>query len=293
MKIHVRNLIFAAIAGSLAACSPQGASTSSTAAPAAPATPAKTAPPPAAAASTTLTATPAPTSSAAPATPGGSIEQAASAALGAQVEGEIRNPDQTDFYRFDVPLKLRDLAIVRLQNKSSTLKPYFKLYNNDRSQLAESYDGTPGASVERTLTLEPGKTIYVAVQNYGSTGKYALSITPQKAYDSYEPNDDSLSATPIAIGTAIEANIMDDKDTDWFRITGATEKGVHVTFDNLSSTLKPYVKVYSSTKSQTSEKYDGTPGANLDFSIDVEPGKDFYLQVVPYGGSGKYRLTAK
>jgi hypothetical protein len=65
-----------------------------------------------------------------------------------------------------------------------------------------------------------------------------------------------------------------------------------VVFDNQSATLKPEVKVYSSSKSQIGDKYDGTSGANLDFSIDVEPGRDFYLQVVPYGNTGKYKLTA-
>jgi hypothetical protein len=213
--------------------------------------------------------------------------------VGASIAGEILKADENDFYRFDNPLKQRDLAIVRLQNKSATLRPYFKLFNADRSAMSESYDGTPGASVERQLMLEPGKTLYVQVLAYSSTGKYTLSVTPQKAFDSHEPNDDALSASPIAIGTAIDGSIMDDGDSDWFRITGATQKTIHVTLDNQSNTLKPYVKVYSANKSQMTEKYDGTPGANLDFTIDIEPGKDFYLQVVPYSSVGKYRLTAK
>jgi hypothetical protein len=41
------------------------------------------------------------------------------------------------------------------------------------------------------------------------------------------------------------------------------------------------------------EKYDGTPGANLDFQIPAEPGKDVYVQILPYGSSGKYKLTVK
>ena len=106
---------------------------------------------------------------------------------------------------------------------------------------------------------------------YSSTGKYTLSITPQKAYDSYEPNNDVLSAAPIAIGTPIAGNIIDDKDVRWFRITGATKKTIHVVFDNQSTTLKPEVKIFSATKSQIGDKYDGTSGANLDFTIDVEP----------------------
>lgn len=227
------------------------------------------------------------------ASPGGAIEQASAGTVGTPVSGDIATPEQKDFYRYDVTSKLRDLAVVRLENKSSTLKPDFKLYSADRVQLNDNYDGTAGASIERTITIEPGKSFYVSVLPFNSsTGKYTLSVTPQKAYDAHEPNDDVLSATSIAIGTPIDGNIMDDKDADWFRISGATQKTIHIVFDNQSATLKPEVKIYSSTKSQIGDKYDGTGGANLDFSIDVEPGKDFYLQVVPYGNTGKYRLTA-
>jgi hypothetical protein len=285
----LRNFVLVAIAGGLAACTPKGANTSATNAPVAAATAVMAA---SAAAPTAATTVPAAAASA-PTTPGGSIEQAATAAVGTTINGEILKTDQSDFYRFDVPLKQRDLAIVRLENKSSTLKPDFKLFNADRSQLSESYDGTAGASTETKLALEPGETFYVGVMNYGSTtGKYTLSVTPQNAFDSHEPNDDALTASAVAIGTAIDGSIMDDKDTDWFKITGATQKTIHVTLDNQSDTLKPDVKIYSATKSQTDEKYDGTAGANLDFTIDVEPGKDFYLQVLSYGSTtGKYRLT--
>lgn len=249
-----------------------------------------------AATTTTAPAASTPSSPAAPASnataAAGSIDQATASAIGSAIDGEIVKPDQNDFYRFDVALKQRDLAIVRLQNKSNTLKPDFKIFNADRSQLSESYDGTAGASSQTTLTLEPGQTFYVGVMNYGSLGKYTLSVTPQNAFDSHEPNDDALTASAIAIGTAIDGSIMDEKDADWFKITGASQKAVHVTLENLSTTLKPDLKIYSANKSQRDEKYDGTAGANLDFSIEVEPGKDFYLQILPYGSTGKYRLTA-
>jgi hypothetical protein len=247
---------------------------------------------PATGAATPSAAAPAPVP-AGPVSPGGTIEHSAGLTVGTSVEGEIAKADQNDFYRFDNPLKQRDLGIVRLQNRSATLKPYFKLFNADRSGIAENYDGTPGASVERVIALEPGQAFYIEVLNYGSAGKYTLSVTPQKAYDAHEPDDDVLTASAVAIGTPIDASIMDDKDADWYRISGATQKTAHVIFDNQSTTLRPYVKMFSASKSAIGEKYDGTPGANLDFTFDVEPGKDFYVQVVPYGSTGKYRLTVK
>ncbi len=284
MKILARSFAFAAIAGAIVACSQQAANNAgNTAAPAAAKTAATPAP-------TAAQATPAPSG---PVTPGGSIEQAATAAIGTAIDGEIAKPDQNNFYKFDATLKQRDLGVIRLQNKSTTLKPEFKLFNADRSQGQDIYDGTPGASVERTVVLEPGQSFYVEVMNYGSTGKYTLSVTPQNAFDKYEPNNDVLTASAVPIGTTIEANIMDPNDHDWYRITGNTAKTVHVTMENASTTLKPDIKTYSANKSETGEKYDGTPGANLDFTFDVEPGKDFYLHVQPYDSSGKYKLTVK
>jgi hypothetical protein len=152
--------------------------------------------------------------------------------------------------------------VIRLQNKSSTLKPDFKVYDANRSQQLEKYDGTAGASAELSFTAEPGKAFYVQVLPYSSTGAYELSATPQNAFDALEPNDDVLTAVASAMGKTIEASIMDSKDEDWFKISGATAKSVNIVLENMSATLKPDVKIYSSTKSNIGEKYDGTAGAN-------------------------------
>ena len=226
-------------------------------------------------------------------TPGSAITSAASAKVGMTVAGEIVDKGPSNFYRFDNAATLRDIVKVRLENKSTTLKPDFKLYNADRSQMSEKYDGTPGASAEQDISMDPGQTIYVEVLPYGSVGKYELSLTPQHAYDANEPNDDQLHPTALKFGDSIEGSVMDDKDSDWFHVTAPTTGKVDIALENLSTSLKPDVKVYSQSKSQILEKYDGTPGAGLDFMVDVTPGQDFYVQIVPYGSTGKYRLTVR
>ncbi len=60
---------------------------------------------------------------------------------------------------------------------------------------------------------------------------------------------------------------------------------------NRSTTLRPSMKLYNAAKSEIAAKSDGTRGANLDYELEIEPGKDFYLQVTPYASSGKYRLS--
>jgi hypothetical protein len=224
---------------------------------------------------------------------GAAIADAKALSVGMADSGEIAAQGKSAFYRFDNKLKVRDLAIVRLENQSSTLKPDFKVYDQNRSQMFEKYDGTPGASADAQLTIEPGRSIYVEVLPYGSAGKYRISVATQNAADQFEPNDDILSATPMQAGKDVLANVMDDKDTDFYKVSGAAKTPVIVTLDNQSATLKPDIKIFDANKSQVMEKYDATAGANLSFSVAVEPGKDFYIEVLPYNSSGKYRLGVK
>ena len=123
-----------------------------------------------------------------------------------------------------------------------------------------------------------------------TTGKYKISVTPQNAYDAFETNDDVLRPAAVKMGMDINAGIMDDKDNDWYRFSGATTTKVTVTFENLSTTLRPHIKVYDANKSQVMEKSDGTAGANVNFDVEFKQARDFYVEVLPYGTAGKYRL---
>jgi len=226
--------------------------------------------------------------------PGQSITSPASAKIGMTVAGEITDDKgPSHFYQFDNPGTLRDVVKFRLENKSTTLKPDMKFYNADRSGMSEKYDGTPGASVEQMISLDPGQTIYVEVLPYGSVGKYELSALPQHAYDANEPNDDQLKPSTLKFGDSVEGSIMDDKDNDWFHVTAPSTGKVTIALENLSTTLKPDVTLYNQAKSGLMQKYDGTPGAGLDFIVDLTPGQDFYVQILPYGSTGKYRLTTR
>ena len=219
-----------------------------------------------------------------------SIAQARQLALGVAEPGEILTTDDTRVYAVPNALKLRDLAVVRLENESTTLRPYVKIFNADRSQVAEAFDGSAGASVQHVLPLTPGQPIYVQVLPYNTIGKYRISVTPQKAYDTFEPNDTLLTPAAAKVGTDIDAGVMDNKDPDFYRFSGAPARMVKVTFENLSTTLRPYLRVYDGNKSMILERFDGTPGANLNFDVDLKQSRDFYIAVNPYSTSGKYRL---
>jgi hypothetical protein len=227
--------------------------------------------------------------------PNNTILQANAAEMGATISGEISTPDDQDFFKFSYkdPKNRRDLLRLHIENRSTTLQPQFQVYNEDKSSLQTwSAANAAGANLDFSFVAEPGNTYYVAVGSYSGTGKYALSLIPQKAYDQYEPNEDAFAATPIRLGQTIEANIMDTKDMDWYRLSGVQGKTVTVHLENLSDALQPQIQIRNGDKSVLQD-WSGAnaSGANLEVTFPAESGKDYFVIVGSYSNAGKYKLT--
>lgn len=227
--------------------------------------------------------------------PNDSKASAADLAINTPTAGEIASTEDSDNFKFMSGASVRDRVIVRLENRSDTLRPYLKVFGPDKAALQEAYSGTAGADTELAFTAQPGKRYFVEVNPYGTSGQYTLSVLPQGAHDRFEPNDDPTRdpPTPITIGQSIEANILDDQDNDWYRLDAAPGKSLRVTLENRSATLRPNVVSYNAQRSELLDRYDGTPGASLDFSFDTTTGEAYYFQVKPYGTAGSYRMTLR
>lgn len=225
--------------------------------------------------------------------PNNTVFEANSVSIDTTVSGEISSQDDQDHFKFRNTSNLRDLVKAHLENLSTTFVPDIYVYDSNKSQMIEKFDGTPGANLEFSFDAEPGKDYYIKViPSYGSSGKYNLSLNLEKAYDKYEPNDTISSPKLITFGEPIEANILSENDVDFYKFSGITGKVINVRLENRSASLTPDIRVYNSNKSLILEKFDGTPGANLDFSFDTETAKDYYIRVNPYyGSSGEYTLT--
>jgi hypothetical protein len=233
--------------------------------------------------------------------PNNTILQANAAEMGTVITGEINPADDVDFFKFQYrdAKKRRDIVVVHLENRSTTLQPALILYNEDKS-LARDWTApnAAGANLEFSFSAEPGKTYFLGVGSYGnrSTGAYTLSVVPQKAYDQYEPNEDAFTATPLKVGQTIEANIMDGADVDSYRFSGIKEKSLTIHLENLSKALQPSIRVLKSDKSIARDwSAANAPGADLTFSIASEPGQDYFVEVSSYGGNsaGPYKLTVR
>lgn len=233
--------------------------------------------------------------------PNNTIPQANIGQMGAKITAEINPANDVDFFKFQYQdeKKRRDIVLVHLENRSTTLRPSLILHNEDKS-IARNWSAAnaPGADFEFSFLAESGKTYFVGVASYynAASGAYALSLVPQKAYDQYEPNNDAFAATPLKMGQMVEANIMDGTDVDSYRVSGVKEKNLTIQLENLSPVLRPSIRVLKSDKSLAQNwNAANAPGADLTFSFESQPGHDYFVEVTSYynESAGPYKLTVR
>jgi hypothetical protein len=225
--------------------------------------------------------------------PNNVILEATTIAPGVTVGGEILDVEDSDFFTFQFNGKARDKIAITLQNQSTTLRPWIKVYDANKSEITNKYDNTPGANVTQVIAAAPQTTYYVQVLPYDSMGKYTLAIEPSQAYDEFEPNEDAFSAVELSAGKRVDANIMDNQDNDWYRLSAGNADNITVRLENRSTTLRPWIKVYDRNKSETLSQYGNTPGSDLEVSFKAVAGENYYIQVVPYDSYGAYRLVVQ
>jgi hypothetical protein len=208
----------------------------------------------------------------------------------------------SDFYRITSPSTPRDLVRVSLENRSTNLRAGLRVFDSQKSPIANASQDTAGANVEVWFATEPASVYYVQVEPFNKydSGAYVLSVTPQYAYDKYEPNDDILHAAPIALGDTIRANCMNGvrriKDDDYYRfISPAQVQRLKVSLTNQSTTLRPSVHIFDSQKSEITSASQGTFGGDVEVSFVAKPNSVYYVWVEPFNAYdyGNYSLTVR
>jgi hypothetical protein len=134
--------------------------------------------------------------------------------------------------------------------------------------------------------------LYVAITDDNAKGgMYLLTVTPQKAFDRYEPNDDIMASRRISIGEEVAANIMDNADTDFFSFASPRKGEVTIEIRNRAAALVPVLAVYNRDRRNIGFAQDVKAGANLRHTIDADKDQLYYLQVSSQSGTaGAYIL---
>jgi hypothetical protein len=128
-----------------------------------------------------------------------------------------------------------------------------------------------------------------------TAGKYVLTVKALHAPDSFEPNDDVFNSSRIAIGTAIDAGIMDSADTDVYSFVAPRTGFVEIEIHNRSVTLVPALTTYGPDQRTSGFGPEvRVPGSDLKHRLEVEANKTYYLQVwAQNSSSGNYTLTVR
>jgi len=154
----------------------------------------------------------------------------------------------------------------------------------------------PGAGLTYRFSPPPNTILLVHVWgSFRSLGQYRLTIRPLRAFDRYEPNDDILKPAPLTVGETIEANIMDEADTDFYSFVAPENGSARVEILNRSTTLIPALATFATDRRAAGpETRVRVPGADLSHTFAVKPGRVYYLQVRSEGStSGAYSLTVR
>jgi hypothetical protein len=215
--------------------------------------------------------------------------------LGKWITGTIGSQKDADFFAFKTLPTYRDLIRIELENRSTTLEPRIELYDADKASLGEVHQTTKGADLAYSFVGAPDRRYMFRVSNYygSSVGAYLVRVIPTKAYDAHEPNDDILSARPIATGTQVSAKIMDKGDADFFRVETSGAQELLVEIRNSSTTLRPAIGVFDAAKTSIGSQHTTTAGGDISHTFKAQPRAAYYIRVGDYysDAAGAYVLT--
>ncbi len=196
----------------------------------------------------------------------------------------------TNFFKFTAPSGPRDHLRARLENRSPSLGLGLAVNDAEKAPIGGT-SGAGAANLVYEFSATPGAIHYLQVSpHYSGGGAYTLIVEPTHSFDAFEPNDTILTAKDIPTGSAVEANIMDEGDTDFYRFHARGAKTL-IVVDNRSPTLGITLRVMDADKAPVGER-SGAIAANVRYEFDSKPDGIYHLQISPhYSPGGKYAIT--
>jgi hypothetical protein len=202
-----------------------------------------------------------------------------------------------DCFWFITPRLPRDRVSVAVTSQAPTLTPRMRIYDHAGNLVTGIKEGTgPGTAVRFDFSPPPNTLYYVQVDGVtGSSGDYALTVSPLRAYDVYEPNDSILTSTRISPGQSVMANIMDGDDTDFYSFVSPEAGSVRIDVVPHSDTLLVGLGMFGTDLRNTGFAPDAkAAGDSIHQEMKVEANQLYYVQIFSKSDtSGTYSLTIK
>jgi len=201
-----------------------------------------------------------------------------------------------DCFWFITPRPPRDRISVAVVSQSATLIPRMRIYDQNGNLVTGLREASsPGAGVRFDFSPPSNTLYYVQVDGVSSSsGNYALTVSGLRAYDVFEPNDTILTATRIAPGQTVEANIMDSDDTDFYSFISSVAGTVKIDVVSHNDTLQLGLGTFAPDLHSMGFAPDPKAGEAIGHELKVEANQLYYLQVFSKSDTtGPYSLVVK
>jgi len=230
--------------------------------------------------------------------PNNDISQANAVWLDRPVQAAITpSVGDVDCFWFIAPRPPRDRISVSVASQSSTLIPRLRIYGQGEKMVTGiKVAPSTGAAVRFAFSPSPSTLYYLKVDGVsGSSGAYTLTVNGLHAYDIYEPNDTILSATRIALGQSVDANVMDGDDTDFYSFIGPASGSVNVDVVPRDGSLLVGLGMFAPDLRNIGFAPDPkAPGDAIHQRMQVEANQTYYVQVFSKNDTtGAYSLAVK
>lgn len=202
-----------------------------------------------------------------------------------------------DSFWFTTPRPPRDRISVSAISQSTTLIPRLRIYDQKGTLVTGLKEAaSAGTAVRFDFSPPPNSLYYVQIDGVSASGgNYAVTASALHAYDVYEPNDTILTATRIAPGQKVGANIMDGDDTDFYSFSNPASGMVTIDVVSHDDGLQLGLGTFGSDLHNTGFAPDlKNPGDSIHHEIRVEANQLCYLQVFSKNETkGPYELVVK
>ncbi len=227
--------------------------------------------------------------------PNNNLNAPNSLSLSTAVQGSIADGSDLDIFSFTTPDVQRDWIQVRLKNHSDKLRPYLRLRTEGKKEIGGPTADNAGQDLTYEFVSEPNKKYLAVLGSYTeSSGSYELKVTSLEKYDPYEPNDNKDIPYTLTFDQLIRPNILDQYDMDYFEFTTDQDSGKVVVLVTASSSLRPYLRLYTSNKQEIGGPNADNKGQNLIYEFDGAPTTKYIILVGSYSQSkGEYQLIAQ
>lgn len=224
-------------------------------------------------------------------------DEARTIGLSSMVSSDLESTSDKDWFKITVPEGATYvLRAEGAESEDGALEDAdFVIRSLDGTFLSQD-TGNPDQAVE--VTLSDTGTYIVSVRSFsGSTGTYNLSVTSPVGLispdTSLEIADDTSSTAVLVLNNAIVSELEIGGDSDWFRVTVASNEKVTVAIEGTETdkgTLTDPVVIVRDTEGNFVSQTLGEPGQNVQATL--ETAGDYWIEVTSVDGyAGTYTVT--